>query len=333
MKRLYIITGANGHLASTIIRYLKDTDCEIRGLILPIEHGQDDIVLSFFKGDITDIASLQEIFTNLRGYEVVVIHAAEMISIESKVSPLLYNVNVSGTKNIIELCLQKHVHKMIYVSSVRAIPQKENMAVIKEVDNFSPEKVIGAYARTKAEASQAVLEAKNQGLNAVIVHPSGIVGPYDTGNNDVVQLIKDYISGKLPAGVVGGYDFVDVRDVAKGCIAAAAKGETAACYILSNRYFTVKELLEFMRLASNGPKKKCVPIWLAKMMRPIYGWIAKTTKKRPLFTSYSLQTIESNSNFSHDKATKELGYQPIDMKITIADTIHWLQEKQLSDKP
>lgn len=333
MKRLYIITGANDHLASTIIRYLKDTDCEIRGLILPIEHGQDDMVVSFFKGDITDIASLQEIFTNLRGYEVVVIHAAEVISNESKVSPLLYNVNVLGTKNIIELCLRNHVHKMIYVSSVRAIPQKENMAVINEVDKFSPEKVIGAYAKTKAEASQAVLDATNQGLNAVIVHPSGIVGPYDTGNNDVVQLIKGYLSGKLAAGVVGGYDFVDVRDVAQGCIAAVAKGETGACYILSNRYFTAKELLEFMRLATNGPKKICVPIWLAKMMLPIYEWIAKTTKNRPLFTRDLLQIIESNGNFSHDKATKELGYQPIDMKTTIADTIHWLQEKQLSEKP
>lgn len=332
MKRLYIITGANGHLASTIIRYLKDTDCEIRGLILPIEHGEDDEIISFFKGDVTDIASLQEIFTNLRGYEVVVIHAAGIISIESKISPLLYNVNVLGTKNIIELCLQHHVHRMIYVSSVHAIPEKGNMAVIEEVAKFSPEKVIGAYAKTKAEASQAVLEAGKQGLNAVIVHPSGIVGPYDTGDNYVVQLTKDYIYGKLPAGVIGGYDFVDVRDVAKGCIAAVDKGETGECYILSNRYFTVKELLEFMRLASNGHKKICVPLWLAKMMVPIFEWIAKTAKKRPLFTRYSLHTLESNGYFSHGKATKVLGYHPIDMKTTIADTIYWLQRKQLPVK-
>lgn len=332
MKRLYIITGASGHLAGTIIRYLKGTDCEIRGLILPIEHREDDEVTSFFKGDVTDIASLQEIFTNLRGYEVVVIHAAGIISIESEVSPFLYNVNVLGTKNIIELCLLHHVHKMIYVSSVHAIPEKENMAVIKEVATFSPEKVIGAYAKTKAEASQAVLDAVKQGLNAIIIHPSGIVGPYDTGNNHVVQLTKDYISGKLPAGVIGGYDFVDVRDVAKGCIAAIDKGEVGECYILSNRYCTVKELLEFMRFASNGPKKICVPLWLAKMMVPIFEWIAKTTKKRPLFTKYSLHTIGSNGYFSHDKATKVLGYHPRDMESTIIDTIYWLEGKKLTGK-
>ncbi len=329
MKRLYIITGANGHLAGTIIRYLRDTDCEIRGLILPSEHGDDDEVLSFFKGDVADIASLREIFTNLRGYEAVVIHAAGIISVEREVSPLLYKVNVSGTKNIIELCLQHRVHKLIYVSSVHAIPEKENMAVIEEVSMFSPEKVIGAYAKTKAEASQAVLDAVKQGLNAVIVHPSRIVGPYDTGNDHAVRLTKDYISGKLPAGVTGGYDFVDVRDVAKGCIAAVEKGETGACYILSNRYCTVKELLEFMRLASDGPRKICVPLWLAKTTVPIFELIAKAAKKRPLFTGYSLRILESNGHFSHDKATKILGYHPRDMKATIADTIHWLQGKPL----
>ena len=97
--------------------------------------------------------------------------------------------------------------------------------------------MIGPYAKTKAEATQAVLEAVKQGLNAVVVHPSGIIGPYDNGNNHIVKLAKDYISGKLLAGVIGGYDFVDVRDVAKGCIAAVDKGEVGECYILSNRFY------------------------------------------------------------------------------------------------
>ncbi len=328
MKRLYIITGANGHLASTIIRYLKDTDCEIRGLILPSEHGQDDEILSFFKGDVTDIASLREIFTNLRGYEVVVIHAAGIISIESEITPLLYNVNVLGTKNMIELCLQHHVHRMIYVSSVHAIPVKGKLDVLEEVSEFSPEKVVGAYAKTKAKASQAVMAAIKRGLNAVIVHPSGIIGPYDLGNNHVVQMTKDYLAGKLPAGVSGGYDFVDVRDVAIGCIAAVDKGEVGECYILSNKYYTIKELLNFMALVSNGPKKICAPLWLAKLAVPLFGFIAKITKKRPLFTRYSLHTVEGNGYFTHAKATRVLGYQPRDMKTTIADTVHWLQEQK-----
>ncbi len=333
MKRLYIITGAKGHLASTIIRYLKDTDCEIRGLILPSEQGIDHECISYFKGDISDIKSMQEIFTNLKGYKVVVIHAAGIISIERKVSPLLNKVNVLGTKNIITLCLEHHVHKLIYVSSVHAIPEKENLAAIEEVSLFSPDKVTGAYAKTKAQASQAVLDAVKQGLNAVIVHPSGIIGPYDTGNNHVVQLIKDYIAGKLPAGVSGGYDFVDVRDVAKGCIATVEKGEKGECYILSNRYCTIKELLEIMRFALSGPKKICIPLWLAKMVAPLFECFAKITKQRPLFTTYALYTLGSNGYFLHDKARKVLGYYPRNIQNTIVDTINWLQGKPLQDKP
>lgn len=298
-------------------------------MILPNEHGEDDGTISFFKGDVTDIASLQEIFSNLIGYEVVVIHAAGIVSIESRVIPLLFKVNVLGTKNIIELCLINNVHKLIYVSSVHAIPSTKKIAEIKEVTNFSPNKVIGPYAKTKAEATQAVLEAVEQGLNAVVVHPSGIIGPYDNGNNHIVKLAKDYISGKLLAGVIGGYDFVDVRDVAKGCIAAVDKGEVGECYILSNRFFTVKELLEYMQIASNGPKKICVPISLAKIMLPMIEWIAKIKNKRPLFTKYSLYTLESNGHFSHEKATKALAYHPREMRTTIADTIHYLQGRQV----
>lgn len=91
------------------------------------------------------------------------------------------------------------VKRLVYVSSVHAIPETEEKATISEAAAFSKENVIGGYASTKAEATQAVLDAVQNGLDAVVVHPSGIVGPYDRGNNHIVQLIQMYISGKLPA--------------------------------------------------------------------------------------------------------------------------------------
>ena len=100
--------------------------------------------------------------------------------------------------------------------------------MLTEVDHFSPESVEGAYAKTKAEASQAVLDMVREGLNAVIVHPSGILGPYDRSGNHLVQMVTDYLEGRLPACVKGGYDFVDVRDVAKGCLLAMDKGRKHA---------------------------------------------------------------------------------------------------------
>ena len=252
MRQLYIITGAKGHLASTIIRYLRKQDCEIRGLILPSETGEDDEQLTYYKGDVTKPETLDDIFMDIEDREVIVIHTAAIISIGETVTPQLYRVNVEGTRNVIEKCRSYAVKRLVYVSSVHAIPESGQNATISEVESFTREAVTGAYASTKAEASQEVMDAAKNGLDAVIVHPSGIIGPYDDGSNHIVQMIQMRLSGRLPAGVTGGYDFVDVRDVAKGCLLAAEKGKTGSCYILSNRYFSLRELLECVRRVVGG---------------------------------------------------------------------------------
>lgn len=326
MKRLYIITGANGHLGSTIIRYLRNEDCYIRGLILPTESGEDDKKLTYYRGDVTKPESLEAIFSGAECGEAIVIHTAGLISISEGNSQQLYKVNVEGTKNVIAQCIKHGVKRLLYVSSVHAIPEKSGSGPVTEVSHFSRNRVKGAYAVTKAMATRLVLNAAEKELDAVVVHPSGIIGPYDDGKNHLVQLIKMYISGHLPAGVKGGYDFVDVRDVAKGCISAAEKGKRGECYILSNRYISVKELLEDVRSIVGGRKKLCLPIGLAKAFIPFFEWIAKVSHSRPLYTKYALYTISSGGNFSHDKATAELEYHPREFKETVRDTILWLKE-------
>ena len=329
MKQLYIITGAKGHLASTIIQYLRNEDCHIRGLILPTENGEDDKQLTYYKGDVSKLETLEAVFSDTECNEVFVIHAAGIISIEDEVTPRLYQVNVDGTRNVITQCLRHQIKRLLYVSSVHAIPETDEKATISETASFCKDMVVGAYAATKAEATQAVMEAAKKGLDAVIVHPSGIIGPYDSGNNHIVQLIEMYMSDRLPAGVIGGYDFVDVRDVAKGCLQAVKNGKPGSCYILSNRYFTVKELLEYVRRIIGGRKKVCLPIGLARIFIPFFEWIAKISRTRPLYTKYALYTISSNGHFSHDKATFELGYHPRDMQITIRDTVCWLKGQEV----
>lgn len=326
MQKLYIITGANGHLASTIIKYLQKEASMIRGLILPSEENTDTETVKYYKGDITKPETLLDIFEQTDGYEVIVIHAAGLISIGDQITERLYNVNVNGTKNVIKACFKHSVKRLLYVSSVHAIPEGNRMSIIKEVSAFSKNKVMGAYASTKAEATQAVMDAVKNGLDSVVVHPSGIVGPYDDGNNHITQLIQMYLAGKLPAGVTGGYDFVDVRDVAKGCIAAALEGLKGECYILSNRYVPVSDLLEYMRIVTNGRRKICFPLTLAKLAAPVFELAGKISNSRPLFTKYSLATMDANGRFSHDKATMQLAYSPRDMKDTIADTIRYLQQ-------
>lgn len=324
-QKLYLVTGANGHLASTIIRYLKKEQALVRGLIVPCEQNQDSENVTYYRGDITAPETLQEIFSGLEPYDVTVIHAAGLISIGNEVTAPLYQVNVDGTKNVIALCKKYAVRRLLYISSVHAISESDHFSVIKEVSSFPKEQVIGAYASTKAEATQAVMDAAKDGLDAIIVHPSGIIGPFDNGRNHITQFIQLYLSGKLPGGVTGGYDFVDVRDVALGCLSAAKKGKRGECYILSNRYITIKDLLEYMRIATNGKRKICFPLKIAQLLAPLFELFGRIKKKRPLFTRYSLYTMSANGRFSHDKATMELGYSPRDMKDTIRDTITYLQ--------
>lgn len=329
MERLYLITGANGHLGNTVIRQLLARGEKVRGLILPTESGLLPGV-EYIHGDIRDPSSLDPFFSGLENKESFVLHTAGIVDIAEKISPLLYEVNVQGTRHLLDACLTYPVKRLVYVSSVHALPEKDRFHVLREVKRFSPESVVGGYAKTKAEATQAVLDAVSDGLDAVIVHPSGILGPYDTTRNHLVQLVSDYVHGRLPACVRGGYDFVDVRDVAQGCLAALEDGKTGECYILSNRHYEIKEILGMIRFLQGGRRVPSLPLWMAKIATPFIEMWAKRHHRRPLYTRYSLYTLHSNDKFSHDKATRELGYLPRDLYQTLADTLAWLQGKEKS---
>ena len=165
-------------------------------------------------------------------------------------------------------------------------------------------------------------------INACIIHPSGIIGPYDYGNSHLTELVREVSNGKLFATVKGGYDFVDVRDVADAIITASKKDNKGECYILSNRYITIKELSDLICDVQGIKKIKIVlPICLAKIIAPFFEAYYNLKKQTPLFTKYSLYTLSSNSNFSNKKAKEELGYKNRDMKDTIKDTISWLNKK------
>lgn len=323
MKKLYLITGAAGHLGSTLIRLLKKRDAELRGLLLPGEKGEDTEELHYTEGDVRDKESLRPFFEGARERETYLIHTAGIVDIGGEVSQRLYDVNVKGTKNILELAGEYGVKRLVYVSSVHAIPEKDPVSVITETDHFSPEEVKGGYAKTKAEATQAVLDAAAAGLDAVVVHPSGILGPYNRAGNYLVQMVLNYMDGVLPACVRGGYDFVDVRDVAMGCILAAERGKKGECYILSNRRYEISEVLEMVRISAGGRRLPVLPMWMARAAAPFMQWYARRKKERPLYTAYSLYTLSSNSRFSHDKATRELGYSPRDLLVTVRDTVRW----------
>lgn len=329
MKKIYIITGAAGHLGNNIIRMLEKEDVEIRALVLPNDNikSLEDTNAIIYYGDVTQKETLNQIFEHKNNNDLYVIHAAGIVSIASKYNSRVYKVNVEGTKNIVDIALQNKINKFIYVSSVHAIP--ETAGIIKETDKFDPSKVEGLYAKTKAEATAYVLSKVKVGLPACVVHPTGIIGPNDYGRGHLTQLIIDYLEGKLTACVKGGYDFVDVRDVADGIINAIKYGEVGQCYILSNQYITISNLLNELSKVSGKQKIKTIlPLWLAKLTAPLAETYYKLLKQPPLYAKYSLYTLNSNANFSKEKAIKYLKYQNRDLDDTLKDTIKSLVKQK-----
>lgn len=325
MKKLFIITGANGHLGGTIVRMLNGRPVQVRGLVFGDKKKQDTGSIHYYSGDVREPETLRPLFEGCEDMETIVIHTAGIIDISNHVSPELYDVNVNGTKNILALCREYLVKRLVYVSSVHAIPEQKRGNVTGEIRDFSPDAVVGGYAKTKAEATREVRRAAQEGLDAVVVHPSGILGPYDRSGNHLVQMVAEYLHGTLPACVKGGYDFVDVRDVAEGCLLAAEKGRKGECYILSDRYCEIREVLEIAGDVSGKKKLPVLPLWMAKMAAPFIQLHARRKKRRPLYTAYSLHVLGTGERFSHKKATEELGYHPRDLKVTIRDMVAEMQ--------
>ena len=151
---------------------------------------------------------------------------------------------------------------------------------------------------------------------------------YDLIDYHLSQLIKQVANNKLFATVKGGYDFVDVRDVADGIISACEKDNKNECYILSNKYITIKDLTDLIcDLQNKKIGNTSFILFLAKLVAPFFELYYNIKKETPLFTKYSLYTLSSNANFSNAKAKKELGFKNKDIKETIKDTLIWLKEK------
>jgi len=225
-KQIYIVTGAAGHLGSYVVKELLSQGHEVRAFTLQwekipsyVDENRDH--LTRYAGDVRYAQSLDQLFENPDDAEFTVIHCAGLIGISLGKDQRLYDVNVGGTQNMIAACKKHHAKRLVYVSSVHAIPILPDGQTMKEISFFSPEKVIGYYAKTKAMATQKVLDAAREGMDALVVHPSGIIGPHAPRSGNMAQMMNSFLQGRFNAIIKGAYDFVDVRDVASGVVAAA----------------------------------------------------------------------------------------------------------------
>jgi len=323
---MWLVTGATGHIGNVLVRKLLERGEQVRALILPGECRKpiSGLNVEAFEGDILD---LDAVFQSMRGVKGI-FHLAGVISIMPGANPFVHKVNVEGTKNILSTAAKNGIKKLVYTSSIHAI-QRVKDGVINERVPYDMNNPYGAYDRSKAEATLEVLNAAHSGLEAVVACPTGVIGPFDFRGSIMGTVIHDAAASKPTLYVDGAYDFVDVRDVADGLIAAAENGKRGESYILSGHKITVRYLLETVReITGKNFFQMKIPFNIARfaaLFTPMYYQLAKAT---PRFTPYSLEVLQSNSNISHAKATKELDYSPRSLYESIKDTVKWFLESK-----
>ncbi len=324
MKKLWLVTGATGHVGTILVSVLQQRGEHVRALVRPNSNIVAHSNVEIYEGDIRNRESLIPFFDRGDYDYVSLVHCAALITIASKHNPEVWNINVHGTNNVMSLARDTGVDRIVYVSSVHAIPERPANEIITEVSSFSPNLVHGQYAKSKAAAAQIVMDYAKAGLNVSIVHPSGIIGPGDTrSRNHMIRTIQAISDGKISVGLQGGYDFVDSRDVADGIIGCEEKGRPGECYILNGHYIGVLELVNSIRKI-RGKKTTRIeaPHALAKLIAPVAEFFSRTfSKDAPLLTPYSVYTLHTNGRFSHEKATREFDYHPRPMEESIRDSL------------
>jgi dihydroflavonol-4-reductase len=322
---MILVTGATGHIGNVLVRKLIEQGEKVRALIW---RGEDTTPLEKLdvetvEGDVLDPESLKPAF---KGVEKV-FHLAGIISIMPGQNPLVWRVNVEGTRNVLNAARQAGVRRLVYTSSIHAIHRAQHGKVIDESLPFDPNNPYGAYDRSKAEASLEVQKATADGLDAVILCPTGVIGPYDFRGSELGEVIRGAAEARPMFYVEGAYDFVDVRDVADGLIAAAEHGRRGESYILGGNKISVRYMLETVREVTGKAFASIkIPFSLAEFAARFTPWYYQKTKAKPRFTPYSLEVLQSNADISHDKAARELGYKPRPVIETIADTVRWFFE-------
>lgn len=325
----YIITGGTGFVGFVVVKELLARGYSpLKVITRSKKHAEKfaGMNVNFAFGDILDRDFVLDQITP----NSVVFHMAGIVDIGSKENPLMRKVNIEGCKNIVDACIKKKAKKLIYTSSVAIIDPLKGNKIMQEPTKFNLSALKNEYAKSKVIATEYILEKAAAGkIEAVVLYPTAIIGPYDDNLSNVGQAVMDYMNRKIFAYVKGAYNFVDVRDVADGIINAYLKGKSGEGYILSGEVISIKQM--FTILNEKLERKKLpikIPLCFVKIMLPLVEWHYRINKKKPIFSSCSLSTLNTNCNFDNTKAKNDLGFNPRLAKESINDTVDWFLENK-----
>lgn len=317
------VTGASGHVGANLVRALAARGDEVRVLLRADDRAVRGLAVARVAGDLLEPASLAAL---VAGVEVV-FHAAAEVSISGDRDGALARVNVLGTRHVAAACLAAGVRRLVHFSSIHALESPRAGLPLDETQPFVAERSAPAYDRSKADGEREVLAAAARGLEAVILNPTAIVGPFDFKPSHTGRLIVALARRRMPALVAGGFDWVDVRDVASAALAAADRGRPGERYLISGHWRPIAELAREVERASGVPAPRLVaPLWAARLGVPFVTGFARALKREALYTAESLRAIRLSRRVDGARAEQQLGHAPRPFAETIRDSVRWLQE-------
>ncbi|NJC97346.1 MAG: NAD-dependent epimerase/dehydratase family protein, partial [Anaerolineae bacterium] len=278
---MILITGASGLVGGNLVRALLAQGRPVRALVHHDRRALEGLDVETVSADLTDPASLGHAF---RGVEVVY-HLASSISINMDDWDELERINVTGTRNVIDACLRSNVRRLIHFGSIHAYAHAPFDQPLDEDRRLLTGDHIPPYERSKAAAETEARRSVDLGLDTVIIIPTAIAGPFDFRPSYFGQALQLLASGRIPALVRGGYDWVDVRDVVDGAIKAEQVAVRGSRYILSGHWHSVREVARMTAEITGIPAPRLtVPIWLAQLAQPLLARLAQINGSQPIYT-------------------------------------------------
>jgi len=325
MSKTIAVTGANGHLGNVVSRLLCEKGHQVRALCRSKSESLAGLPIEIVQGDVMNKSDLLRL---MEGCEIV-IHCAAIISIHGDPTGIVFKTNTEGPRNVRVIAEQLGVRRIVHISSVHAVTE---LPFTQPFDETRPYKQAADYAYdySKAQGEQLMLRNLASGKTEVVVlRPSCIIGPFDFKSSEIGKALLELEKGKIPALPEGGYDFVDIRDVANSVLNAIERGRNGEVYLLTGKYFTMKEFAAVVaNVIGRRPVKWILPYRLLKMLLPLIAWLAKITQSPPLFTIESLDALKNgHPRMDSSKAARELGHVCRPLEESVRDFYLWRKTK------
>jgi dihydroflavonol-4-reductase len=323
-----VVTGASGHVGAALVRALLARGVAVRAFDLEPGLALEGLPVEVVRGDVRDRAAVRAALGE--GDEVY--HLASIISTSGDKGGLVRSVNVDGARTVALAAAEAGVRRLVHMSSIHAYDIDTHGEPVSERTPLAIGRSRSAYNVSKAEGQLAVLEVAASGLDAVVVNPCGVIGPYDYKASRMGKFFRAVGRGDSGPVGPGGFNWVDVRDVAEGAIAAMARGRSGEGYVLGGHYRTNLQLGQIAAaLMGTSVPARPIPMWSLQLLHAASP-LLKLLGRRPPVTEEALDALRANPRVSHAKASAELGYAPRPVEETIAALYAWLREEGVSER-